>query len=161
MKYSDKLKDPRWQKMRLEVFSRAGFSCEHCFADSKTLHAHHNYYVSGREPWEYPKDSISCLCKECHEIVTLRNGMEISPHDDEALVFPEWEQAAALALECERHGNVNGGETITDTIYVLAESSGFPQAEVVNFLNILAYRHSRTSGGLIQRLIKLQDGGVL
>jgi hypothetical protein len=35
MKYSDKLKDPRWQKKRLEVFERDGWCCQ-CCGDSES-----------------------------------------------------------------------------------------------------------------------------
>lgn len=65
--YWEKLKDPRWQKKRLEVLQRAGFACENCHATDKTLHVHHGYYDRGMEPWEYADETLWCLCEECHE----------------------------------------------------------------------------------------------
>lgn len=63
--YNKLLKDPRWQKKRLKVFERAGWACERC-GDTKTeLNVHHLFY-DGRQPWEYPKSSLECLCKTCH-----------------------------------------------------------------------------------------------
>lgn len=65
--YQEKLKDPRWQKKRLEVLNRDGWKCRCCDADSKTLHVHHRYYVSGRDPWDYPDWCFMALCDKCHK----------------------------------------------------------------------------------------------
>jgi 5-methylcytosine-specific restriction endonuclease McrA len=64
--YGEKLKDPRWQRMRLEVLSRTDFKCALCGMGDKTLHVHHRYYVSGRQPWDYPAHSLVSLCEGCH-----------------------------------------------------------------------------------------------
>lgn len=71
--YSELLKDPRWQKTRLRVLEGSGFKCESCEEDKKTLHVHHTYYEKGRCPWEYPIDSLECLCETCHSEATLLN----------------------------------------------------------------------------------------
>lgn len=65
--YSDKLKDPRWQKKRLEIMQRDSFACQECLDDTKTLHVHHTRYVKGREPWEYANGFLVTLCEHCHE----------------------------------------------------------------------------------------------
>ena len=65
--YAEKLKDPRWQRKRLEVFDLAGWACECCDSTDKTLHVHHKQYIKGREPWEYEPDQLSALCEDCHE----------------------------------------------------------------------------------------------
>lgn len=65
--YADRLVDPRWQRVRLEVFSRDGFACRCCGETQLELHAHHSYYVRGREPWDYPVASLVTYCKNCHE----------------------------------------------------------------------------------------------
>lgn len=64
--YSEQLKDPRWQKMRLRVFEREKFTCEFCGSTEKTLHAHHTRYKPGAAPWEYEDHEILCICEECH-----------------------------------------------------------------------------------------------
>lgn len=64
--YSEKLKDPRWQKKRLEILNRDEWECSNCCRTDVTLHVHHEYYVSGREPWDYPAESLTTLCKDCH-----------------------------------------------------------------------------------------------
>lgn len=65
--YSERLTDPRWQKMRLEVFQRDGFACRCCAETELELHAHHSWYERGRQPWEYPTDSVVTYCHKCHE----------------------------------------------------------------------------------------------
>lgn len=67
--YQEKLLDPRWQRRRLEVLERAGFTCERCEAADKTLHVHHRYYHRGVDPWNYPDGALECLCKDCHALV--------------------------------------------------------------------------------------------
>lgn len=64
--YSEKLKDPRWQKKRLEIFERDGWKCSLCGDDRSTLVVHHWEYVSGRQPWEYDSE-LTALCESCHE----------------------------------------------------------------------------------------------
>lgn len=65
--YSDKLKDPRWQKTRLEVLNRDEWMCQRCQDSESTLHVHHLNYLVGREPWEYPPENFITLCEGCHE----------------------------------------------------------------------------------------------
>ncbi len=66
--YAAKLKDPRWQKKRLEVLQRAEWSCEMCGDAESTLHVHHKQYFKGRDPWEYDEDQLAALCVSCHEV---------------------------------------------------------------------------------------------
>jgi hypothetical protein len=66
MTYLAKLKDPRWQKKRLECFQAAGWKCERCHSGTKPLNAHHRQYRPGREPWEYELGELVCLCEDCH-----------------------------------------------------------------------------------------------
>ena len=73
MSYYDDLKHPKWQKKRLEVLDRAGFECDNCGDNESTLHVHHGYYEKGLKPWEYPIESLHCLCEDCHNEVTSVN----------------------------------------------------------------------------------------
>ena len=66
MKYAEKLKDPRWQKLRLEVFNRDEFTCQNCMETEKPLAVHHLRYVPDREPWEYKTWQLVTLCEDCH-----------------------------------------------------------------------------------------------
>jgi len=64
--YSNLLKDPRWQKKRLEVMQRDNFSCTQCEDKTKTLNVHHIHYIRGNNPWEYPLSGLITLCENCH-----------------------------------------------------------------------------------------------
>lgn len=65
--YQEKLKDPRWQKMRLKIFERDGWACTKCKSADKTLHVHHERYLGNREPWDYPDHYLVTVCHSCHE----------------------------------------------------------------------------------------------
>lgn len=65
--YSQKLRDPRWQKKRLEVMQAADFCCEICGDSDSTLNVHHKQYLKGYEPWDYSIKQLSCICENCHD----------------------------------------------------------------------------------------------
>ena len=67
MTYYEKLKDPRWQKKRLEILNRDEFTCKICNDTKSTLHIHHKYYEYGNDPWDYPDNCFITLCADCHE----------------------------------------------------------------------------------------------
>lgn len=72
MAYSEKLKDPRWQKMRLSVLNKAKFKCKWCGDEKEILHVHHIDYLPGRQPWEYEISNFLCLCSTCHKFAELQ-----------------------------------------------------------------------------------------
>lgn len=76
--YAQKLLDPRWQMMRLEILSRDKFTCKSCGDKTKTLHVHHCFYERGKDPWDYPESSLITLCCDCHENETgeLKNSKD-------------------------------------------------------------------------------------
>lgn len=80
MTYAEKLKDPRWQKKRLEILNRDNFTCQSagCYETTKTLHVHHLDYIPESEgPWDYPDYYLMTLCEDCHrEITELRPEYE-------------------------------------------------------------------------------------
>lgn len=65
--YWEKLKDPRWQKKRLEILSLHEFACQDCGSTEDTLHVHHPYYEKNKEPWDYDEDVLMCVCENCHQ----------------------------------------------------------------------------------------------
>ena len=67
MNYFEKLKDPRWQKKRLEILDRDEWCCQRCGDNEETLHVHHRIYQYGKEPWEIDNDLLVTLCKDCHD----------------------------------------------------------------------------------------------
>jgi 5-methylcytosine-specific restriction endonuclease McrA len=64
--YFEKLKDPRWQKVRLKVMERDNWTCQSCGDKSEMLTVHHGLYRWGVEPWDLPLDTLWCLCEGCH-----------------------------------------------------------------------------------------------
>jgi len=90
--YAEKLRDPRWQRLRLKIMERDGFACRRCGDTESTLHVHHGYYERGLEPWEYDQRTLHTLCENCHEQVgEILNGL----HRLIAAIEPE-----AGAYEC-------------------------------------------------------------
>lgn len=69
--YSERLKDPRWQRKRLEIFERDGFACRVCGDTKKELQVHHIMYLAGLEPWNYPGEVLVTLCVAHHEAEEL------------------------------------------------------------------------------------------
>jgi hypothetical protein len=65
--YLQKLRDPKWQKKRLDVMSHHDFCCEICGDSESTLHVHHKQYLKNYEPWEYDVKQLSCVCENCHK----------------------------------------------------------------------------------------------
>lgn len=65
--YSVKLKDPRWQRKRLNIMNRDDFTCRICGDKETTLAIHHLKY-SG-EPWDAPDDKLITVCEDCHETI--------------------------------------------------------------------------------------------
>lgn len=68
MSYLDKLKDPRWQKKRLEILNRDEWTCTFCDAKDTTLNVHHISYFN--EPWDAPNTHLITLCEDCHKAET-------------------------------------------------------------------------------------------
>lgn len=67
MDYSTKLKNPKWQKKRLEILNRDNFTCQSCFDTETTLHVHHLHYFPNKEPWDISSDYLITLCENCHQ----------------------------------------------------------------------------------------------
>ena len=76
MTYSEKLRDPRWQKKRLEIFNRDKWACIKCGDMETELHVHHIKYEG--EPWEAPNELLVTLCAHCHiEVEDLKGECDI------------------------------------------------------------------------------------
>ncbi len=78
----------KMNKKSPKVYERSNFECSHCGANDKMLAVHHSYYEKGLKPWEYPDDSLHCLCEGCHavaqsiksEINRLFGSIDLSDH---------------------------------------------------------------------------------
>lgn len=67
MTYQEKLKDPRWQKKRLEILERDDWKCVLCCNSKDTLHVHHKFYNKSKNPWDYENEMLETLCEDCHK----------------------------------------------------------------------------------------------
>lgn len=65
--YAAKLRDPRWQKKRLEIFERDNWTCQNCGITEETLAVHHKLYLPNTEPWDYENDLLITFCETCHD----------------------------------------------------------------------------------------------
>jgi hypothetical protein len=66
-KYFEKLKNPRWQKKRLEILERDRWTCTVCGRSDLTLHVHHGYYEGRFDPWDYDNETLHTVCAVCHD----------------------------------------------------------------------------------------------
>lgn len=73
--YAEKLRDPRWQKRRLEVMERDKFTCRACRSKDKTLNVHHTHYRKGADPWDYDDNDLVTVCEECHGLIEERRAI--------------------------------------------------------------------------------------
>ena len=65
--YQKKLRHPKWQKKRLQILQETDFRCSICDNDDLELQVHHIYYEKGKDPWDYPNESLLGLCIKCHQ----------------------------------------------------------------------------------------------
>lgn len=64
MDYSEKLKDPHWQKKRQEVFAEKGNHCLECHSE-EFIEIYHTKYTTP-DPWDEPTENLIPLCECCH-----------------------------------------------------------------------------------------------
>jgi hypothetical protein len=77
--WNNQLRDPRWQRVKAEVMQAAGYKCVVCNHADKTLNTHHTYYQKGLMAWEYPRESLLCMCEDCHARThSLRNSINLA-----------------------------------------------------------------------------------
>ncbi len=106
--YAEKLRDPRWQKLRLEILTRDEWKCLRCGDGSKSLHVHHGYYARQTDPWDYDPTLLFTFCEECHE--EIQDDLECV-HMLIADLWPHFDELSDLLRELlrtqRRGGSVN------------------------------------------------------
>jgi hypothetical protein len=130
MTYSEKLKDPRWQKIRLKVLERDNFTCVCCDETTKQLHVHHCYYVSKREPWDYHTNTLVTLCADCHKSI----GESAAPANDYCMFF---ESPAILEMGRKQRNRVNNVPDDDGALHSFCRAAfqnGWPVLEAMNVL---------------------------
>lgn len=138
MTYSEKLKDPRWQKKRLEVLSKARFKCKWCKDDKETLHVHHIEYSKGNSPWEYDLTNFLCLCETCHLLAE-----QVKPYHPSSVLKLESLDKLSINLYAEFYNSNQGyryvefwrvGKLFKDIDFIAAYTTDFIK-ELNKFFN--------------------------
>lgn len=137
MNYSDKLKDPRWQKKRLEILNRDGFKCLACGDTNNTLHVHHCYYVKGRDPWSYGDRALKTLCSQCHDVAHLSHNDAMSSDEwnrwcdvkdvcDEFEALDNWASSDCYCAVTRGANEISSTRLIIGTCHFLSEDPNRP-----------------------------------
>jgi len=88
--YAKLLKNPKWQRKRLEIMQRDNFECKKCRGSDVELNVHHKEYIKGKNPWEYEDDNLITLCVYCHqEIELLKNSEYIKQFHQKNIPFKD------------------------------------------------------------------------
>ncbi len=95
--YFEKLKDPKWQKRRLEIMERDNFTCRTCRSTEDTLNVHHTHYRKGADPWDYDDDHLLTLCERCHGLAEARRESILKATADPIIQVQIMHFASALA----------------------------------------------------------------
>jgi len=156
--YSEKLKDPRWQKKRLEVFENAGWVCENCGDGTKTLNVHHKFYKNGREPWDYEEETLQSLCEDCH----ILTGDIDKKFKEETLLLSNEEKELVIGYLKAIQLRNNGGSCDIDSA---EEAMGFSDFFRINFQEVLRVITSNTEMGVgpnicFDQISNLKSGGI-
>ncbi len=98
------LRDPRWQRKRLEIMKRDGFKCVECGDEGETLNVHHGYYEKGNAPWEYPDESLRTLCETHHK--ELEENLKLVRRIVGAYSAPQLWSLVGYLMAINHHGRV-------------------------------------------------------
>jgi len=128
MTYTEKLKDPRWQKKRLEILERDGWKCMACGGTKNTLHVHHIFYFPRKEPWEIQNGFLITFCEGCHKSLPCAEGIE------------KCEQCSEYGDDC--NGRPNDPEDIQTAIATLLNAI-WETDKIGDYFTALGFVHSR------------------
>lgn len=95
--YTEKLKDPRWQRKRSLILQRDRYLCRECRRPARSLDVHHFHYVRG-EPWDVEDHFLITLCRECHKD---RQDIDDRAKEALALILSQCDLAGATHLADE------------------------------------------------------------
>jgi len=101
--YAKLIKDPRWQRKRLEILQRDDFTCRHCGDNETELHVHHKEYCNGM-PWDVDNSKMETLCKHCHEF--LSDAKRNDWFDDAAFVLKKHHLPGTYIMIYITHDNL-------------------------------------------------------
>jgi len=88
MAYSEKLKDPRWQKKRLEILERDNWQCQSTGLRNEPLIVHHLRYFPNLDPWEYDEKYLLTISEDEHKRLHGKNRI---PTIKDIIIMSEFE----------------------------------------------------------------------
>lgn len=93
--YRQQLATAEWKAKRREIYERDNGTCVDCQSSGCFVHCHHEYYVRGMKPWEYPSHALVILCEDCHERRHKYVIKKFASHDDAEMwiIFCEIDRA--------------------------------------------------------------------
>lgn len=97
--YSEKLKNPKWQKRRLEIMKRDNFTCRFCGNKDETLNVHHVYYFGNMDPWEADDGQLITLCESYHLEMHENNNFNLI-QAAAILIFRLYRNEKDLFIKC-------------------------------------------------------------
>jgi len=86
--YQVLLSTVQWQEKRYQIFKQYHFRCQGC-GTHKHLQLHHNYYIQGHLPWDYPDEAFTPLCGECHREFHCTNEVMVYLEMEDELAAQE------------------------------------------------------------------------
>jgi hypothetical protein len=117
--YSQQLSKPEWKAKRKQIYNRDSYSCVDCRKRGVTINCHHNHYVTGKMPWDYPDYALETVCNDCHQKRHKTFILTHASHEDAEMwyLFADLE-AAMLEEELkerrERIGRLEDQGTVWD-----------------------------------------------
>lgn len=103
--YSDKLRHPKWQVKRLKIIERDGAKCKLCSDSETELHIHHEYYTKNTDPWDYPDEALTALCKHCHSAVEMLKDEQATALLIAKRVHADEEHVTVCGIAKSKEGN--------------------------------------------------------
>jgi hypothetical protein len=97
--YKKQLETPEWKAKRSEIYRRDNYSCVDCGSRGVTINCHHNHYVRGKKPWEYPSYALETVCDMCHERRHKTKILVHVTHDDAEMWYLFADLEAAILEE--------------------------------------------------------------
>ena len=140
--YIEKLRDPRWQRLRLKCLEKSEWTCSWCSDKKSNLQVHHGYYRKSATPWSYPQKTLHVLCDSCHGRAELereelyRMIASIHPRDICAMSMM-LANSGKLELSSLKFDTSNDGSTDTFDANDPEWNSGSTEEELKNFFGDL------------------------
>lgn len=157
LSYSQKLRDPRWQRKRLEVMDRDEFTCQRCFDSHSTLNVHHKHYHKGRDPWDYALHELVTLCESCHDLQHEEN-------EDRKVLFSKLRIAGprnvaeALGLIAGWASGSTDGQDVSE--FLQKQPHEFVQGEIASLVDDAANQSLEVLMRMHSFMVKLGPEGI-